>query len=92
MVDIVVHKFQHLRKSEGSDDFVAVDNPDVISFTPILDSSTYQHRLGTNRYSFKVEYHSRSPSPLGMPTIPLVSPVPRSPSYQVASLSPPLLQ
>ena len=87
-VDIVVHKFQHLKKNEESDEFIAVDNPDVISFTPILDLSTYSHGLGTNRYSFKVEYHSCSPSPLGTPKIPLVSPVPRSPSYQVAPLSP----
>ena len=57
-VDIVVHKFQHLRKDEQTDKFIAVDNPDVISFVPILDSSTYSHGLGTNRYSFKVEYHS----------------------------------
>ena len=57
-VDIVVHKLQHLRKEEGSNEFVAVDNPDVISFVPILDSSTYSHGLGTNRYSFRVEYHS----------------------------------
>ena len=64
-VDIVVHKFQHLQKAEDSEDFVAVDNPDVISFMPILASSTYQHGVGTNRYSFKVEYHSRSPSLLG---------------------------
>ena len=87
-VDIVVHKFQHLRKAEGSDEFIAVDNPNIISFTPIVDSSTYQHRIGTNRYSFKVEYHSRSPSPLGTPMIPLVSPTPQSLSYQVAPLSP----
>ena len=87
-VDIVVHKFQHLRKDEGSDDFIAVDNPDVISFVPILDSSTYSHGLGTNRYSFNVEYHSRSPSPLGTPRIPLVSPIPRSPADRIAALSP----
>ena len=87
-IDIMVHKFQHLRKEEGSDEFIAVDNPDVISFVPILDSSTYSHGLGTNRYSFKVEYHSRSPSPLGTPQIPLVSPAPRSPSYQITPLSP----
>ena len=87
-VDIVVHKFQHLRKGEGSDEFIATDNPDVISFVPILESSTYSHGLGTNRYSFKVEYHSRSPSPLGTPTIPLVSPVPRSPAVHIAPLSP----
>ena len=73
MVDIVIHKFQHLRKAEDSDEFVAVDTPDVISFTPILDSSTYQHGIGTNHYSFKVEYHSRSPLlqlflPLTFPT------------------------
>ena len=90
-MDIVVHKFQHLQKAKGSDDFITVDNPDVISFTPVLDSSTYQHGIGTNRYSFKVEYHSQSPSPLGTPTIPLVSPIPQSPSYHVASPSPPLL-
>jgi hypothetical protein len=70
------------------DEFIVVDNPDIISFTPILSSSTYQHGIGTNRYSFKVEYHSRSPSPLGTPTIPLVSPIPRSPSSRVAPLSP----
>ena len=87
-VDIVVHKFQHLQKAEGLDEFIAVDNPDVISFVPILDSSTYHHGLGTNRYSFKVEYHSRSPSPLGMPVIPLASPIPQSPAYHVAPLSP----
>ena len=58
MVDIIVHKFQHLRKAKDSDKFIAVNNPDVILFTPILDSSTYQHGIGTNRYSFKVEYHS----------------------------------
>ena len=87
-VDIVVHKFQHLRKNEESDEFIATDDPDIISFVPILDSSTYSHGLGTNRYSFKVEYHSRSPSPLGTPTIPLVSPVPRSPAYRIAPLSP----
>ena len=87
-VDIVVHKFQHLRKDEGSDEFIAADDPDVISFVPILDSSTYSHGLGTNRYSFKVEYHSWSPSPLGTPTIPLVSPIPRSPTHLVAPQSP----
>ena len=87
-VDIVVHKFQHLRKDEETDEFIAVDNPDVISFVPVLDSSTYSHGIGTNRYSFKVEYHSRSPSPLGTPTIPLVSPIPRSPTYRVIELSP----
>ena len=91
-VDIVIHKFQHLRKAEDLDEFVAVDNPDVISFTPILDSSTYQHGLGTNRYSFRVKYHSRSPSPLGTPTIPLVSPILWSPLYHVTSPSLPLLQ
>ena len=87
-MDIVVHKFQHLRKAEGLDKFIAVDNPDVISFVPVLDSSTYHHGIGTNRYSFKVKYHSRSPSPLGTPTIPLVSPIPRSPAYSIAPLSP----
>ena len=87
-VDIVVHKFQHLRKDEALDEFIAVDNPDVISFTPILDSSTRYHGLGTNRYSFRVEYHSRSPSPLGTPTIPLVSPIPQSPVGHVEPLSP----
>ena len=87
-VDIVVHKYQHLWKADDSDEFIAVDNPDIISFVPILASSTYQHGLGTNRYSFKVEYHSRSPSPLGTPVIPLASPIPQSPSYVVAPLSP----
>ena len=87
-VDIIVHKFQHLRKNEESDEFIATDNPDIISFVPVLDSSTYSHGLGTNRYSFKVEYHSRSPSPLGTPKIPLVSPIPRLPTYQIAPLSP----
>ena len=87
-VDIVVHKFQHLRKDETTDEFIAVDNPDVISFVPILDSSTYSHGVGTNRYAFRTDYHSRSPSPLGTPTIPLVSPTPRSPTYHVAELSP----
>ena len=87
-MDIIVHKYQHLRKAEDSDEFVAVDNPDIISFVPILDSSTYQHGLGTNRYSFKVDYHSRSPSPLETPVISLVSPILRSPSYIVAPLSP----
>ena len=104
-MDIVIHKFQHLRKAEDSDEFITVDNPNIISFTPILDLSTYHHRVGTNRYAFKVEYHSQSPSPLSTPTIPLVLPVPqspipfiaplslvpRSPSYHVASPSPPLL-
>ena len=75
-VDIVIHKFQHLRKAEDSDEFIAVDNPNIISFTPVLDSSTRYHGLGTNRYSFKVEYHSQSPSPLGTPVIPLISPIP----------------
>ena len=87
-MDILVHKFQYLRKAKGSDEFVAINNPDVISFTPILSSSTYHHGVGTNCYSFKVEYHSRSPSPLGTPVISLVSPIPRSPSYHVAPLSP----
>ena len=87
-VDIVVHKFQHLRKDEESNEFITVDNPDIISFTPICDSSTYHHGLGTNRYSFKVEYHSRSPSLLGTPSIPLVSPIPCLPTYQVTPLSP----
>jgi hypothetical protein len=47
-VDIVVHKFQHIRKDKGSDEFIATDNPDIISFVPVLDSSTYSHGLGTN--------------------------------------------
>ena len=40
-----------------------------------------------------MKYHSRSPSPLGTPTILLVSPIPCSPSYHVhtPSPSPPLL-
>ena len=87
-VDIVIHKFQHLRKAEDSDEFIAIDNPDIISFTPVLDSSTYHHGVGTNRYSFKVEYHSRSPLPLGTPTIPLVSPIPQSLIPFIAPLSP----
>ena len=91
-VDIIVHKFQHLRKAEDTDEFVATDSPDIISFNPVLDSSTYQHGLGTNRYSFRVEYHSRSPSPLGTPTILIVSPAPSSSSYRVNSPLPPLLQ
>ena len=60
----------------------------MISFVPILQSLTYSHGLGTNRYAFKVDYHSRFPSPLGTSTIPLVSPVPRSPSYHVCTPSP----
>ena len=93
MVDIVVHKFKHLRRTTETDKFVATDDPNVISFVPILQSSTYTHGLGTNRYSFKVEYHSRSPSPLGTLTIPIVTPIPRSPSYHIRtpSLSPPPL-
>ena len=83
MVDIVMHKFKHLRCATEADEFVAMDDPDIISFVPILQSSTYAHGLGTNRYPFKVKYHSRSPSPLGTLTIPLVSPIPRSPSYHV---------
>ena len=92
-MDIIIHKFKHLRRSKDSDEFIPTDDPDVISFIPILQSSTHYHGLGTNRYSFKVEYHSRFPSPLGTPTIPLVSPIPHSPSYHVAtpSPSPPLL-
>ena len=90
-VNIVIHKFKHLKRSSDSDEFIATDDPDVISFIPILQSSTYHHGLGTNRYSFRVEYHSRSPSPLGMLTIPLVSPIPRSPSYHVHTPSPSLL-
>ena len=93
-IDIIVHKFKHLNKDANSDEFVAMDDPDVISFVPILQSSTYYHGLGTNCYSFDIEYHSQSPSPLGMPRIPLVSPVSSSPSYHVCSPSPvsPLLQ
>ena len=92
-VDIVVHKFKHLKKLGDSEEFVATDDPNIISFVPILESSTYYHGLGTNRYTFRVEHHSRSPSPLGTPTIPLVSPIPHSPLYHVASpLPPPLLQ
>ena len=92
-VDIVVHKFQHLKRSMELDEFIVVDNPDVISFTPVLQSSTHYHGLGTNWYSFRVNYHSRSPSPLDTPTIPLVSLIPHSPSYHVTtpSPSPPLL-
>ena len=92
-VNIVVHKFKHLRRSTESDKFIATNDPDIISFVPILQSSTYSHRLGTNRYSFNVEYHSWSPSPMGTPTILLVSPIPQSPSYHVRtpSPSPPLL-
>ena len=81
-------KFKHLQQSTESDKFVVTDDPDVISFVPILQSLTYDHGLGTNHYSFKVDYHSRSPSPLGMPTIPLVSPIPRSPSYHIHTPSP----
>ena len=92
-IDIAVHKFKHIYKATESDKYVATDNPDVISFVPILQSSTYSHGLGTNQYSFKVDYYTRSPSLLGTPTIPLVSPTPCSPSYHVhtPSPSPPLL-
>ena len=93
-VNIVIHKFKHLNKSADSDEFIMTNDPDIILFVPILQSSTYHHGLGTNRYSFNVEYHSQSPSPLGTPTIPLISPVPSSLSYHVRSPSPvsPLLQ
>ena len=47
-VDLVVHKFKHLRRATETDEFVATDDPNVISFIPILQSSTYSHRLGTN--------------------------------------------
>ena len=57
-VDIVVHKFQHLRKDEKSDEFIAVDNPDVISFVPILDSSTYSHGLVLRSVSFSIDLFS----------------------------------
>ena len=87
-IDIVIHKFKHLQRSTKSGKFIATDDPDVISFVPILQSLTYSHGLGTNRYAFKVDYHSRSPSPLGTPTILLVSPVPHSPSYHVCTPSP----
>ena len=90
-VNIIVHKFKHLNKDANSDEFIAMDDPDIISFIPILQSSTYYHGLGTNRYSFDVKYHSQSPSPLGTPNIPLVSPVPSSPSYHIRSPSPVLL-
>ena len=94
-IDIIVHKFKHIRQSIDSNDFIVTDDPDIISFVPILQSSTYSHGLGTNQYSFKVKYHSRSPSPLGTPTIPLVSPTPHSLSYHVhmpSPLPPPLGQ
>ena len=48
MVDIVIHKFQHLQRDEESNEFIAIDNLDVISFVLVLDSSTYNHGLGTN--------------------------------------------
>ena len=86
-VDIVVHKFKHLKRSTESDEFVPTNDPDIILFIHILQSSTHYHGLGTNQYSFKVKYHSRSPSPLGTPTIPLISPIPRSPSYHVITPS-----
>lgn len=75
------------------EEFIATDNTNIMSFVPILQSSTYHHGLGTNQYSFQVNYHSRFLSPLGTPTIPLVSPIPHSPSYHVhtPSPSPPLL-
>ena len=57
-VDIVIHKFKHLNKNTDLDEFVATDDPDIISFVPILQLSTYHHGLGTNRYSFRVKYHS----------------------------------
>ena len=92
-IDIVVHKFKHIWQSTKSDEFVATDDPNIISFVPILQLFTYSHGLDTNRYLFKVKYHSRSPSPLGTPTIPLMSPIPCSPSYhvQTPAPSPPLL-
>ena len=76
------------------DEFITTDDPNIISFVPILQSSTYHHGLGTNRYLFNIEYHSQSLSPLETLNIPLVSPVPGSPSYHVRSPSPvsPLLQ
>ena len=47
-VDIIVHKFKHIWQSTNSDEFIATDDPDIISFVPILRSSTYSHELGTN--------------------------------------------
>ena len=35
-VDIVIHKFKHLKKSTSADEFVLVDDPDIILFIPIL--------------------------------------------------------
>jgi hypothetical protein len=86
--DIVVKKFKHLHLTESKKEYIATSDPDVISFTPIVDSSTYSHGLGTHKWCFKVEHHSSSPSPLGTPRIHLVTPVPRSPSYHVRSNSP----
>ena len=51
-VDIIVHKFKYLKRSKDSDEFVPVDDLDIISFVPILQSFTHYRGLGTNRYSF----------------------------------------
>lgn len=47
-VDIVIHKFKHLKWSVDSNEFILTDGPNVILFVPILQSSTHYHGLGTN--------------------------------------------
>ena len=82
-VDIVIHKFKHLIKRD--DEYVLTPNPDTISFTPRLQSSTYAHRLGTNRYDFITTYHT--PSPITSPSPPSPG-IPRSPSLITFSTPP----
>ena len=73
MADITIHKFKHIKRSLTGDEFIATDNLDVISFTPIVQSLMYFHGLGTHHYCFKVEHHSKSPTPLGTSVINLAT-------------------
>jgi hypothetical protein len=86
--DIVVNKFKHLKLAESKEEYTVTSDPDIILFTPIVDSSTYSHGLGSHKWCFKVEHHSSSPSPLGTPRIHLVTPIPHSPSYHICLPSP----
>jgi hypothetical protein len=68
--DIVVPKFKYTKKEEVSTDYLAMSDPDIISYTPISDQSPNYPGLGSGRCSFHVGCNGNEEWDNGWPPVP----------------------